>query len=151
MFEKEQLRLEYIDDLKRRHEDDKNSLGEEMSALQEALRKERAKRADAEAGAVHSEQRFLALDHIVRERIEREGEYRRAFDGERVRLMDAFRQTHLVAQLLSEAEASLSALERDALPEQRVFDSSALLASLALGPRASTPPPSFRGSDIVMA
>jgi hypothetical protein len=48
-YENEQMRLEYVQELKRRFEDEKRAMEGELVRMHDSLRSERAKRVEAEA------------------------------------------------------------------------------------------------------
>eukprot|EP00295_Goniomonas_pacifica_P027861 CAMPEP_0175933538 /NCGR_PEP_ID=MMETSP0108-20121206/19984_1 /TAXON_ID=195067 ORGANISM="Goniomonas pacifica, Strain CCMP1869" /NCGR_SAMPLE_ID=MMETSP0108 /ASSEMBLY_ACC=CAM_ASM_000204 /LENGTH=347 /DNA_ID=CAMNT_0017257265 /DNA_START=9 /DNA_END=1052 /DNA_ORIENTATION=- len=137
--EKERLRLDYIEELKRRMDDEKARIEAHVRRIEQENNNERMRREDAEqreAKLVDELKKRLEEDRIRRER---DADLKRRFDVERKGIKEAHRINESIAHLLRETEPRLTALERD------------MFGGQPAGPPLSHAPPAGAPSNLYAA
>ena len=113
VYENEQQRLEFIQELKRHFEDEKRSLESELVRMHDGLRVERAARVEAEAVSeqLRQEVQRIQEQHMHALRVNREGADRLKEQTEKIR--EISRANSALTIMLSEIQPRLTVLEQD--------------------------------------
>jgi len=113
VYENEQMRLEYIQELKRRFEDEKRALEAELVRMHDSLRSERQKRVEAEAVEGTLRQELQRTAEAYRQVLEKNNRGSERVKMETEKLREIQRHNSSLTLLLSEIQPRLTVLEQD--------------------------------------
>uniref|UniRef100_A0A7S4P6I8 PDZ domain-containing protein n=1 Tax=Guillardia theta TaxID=55529 RepID=A0A7S4P6I8_GUITH len=108
--EKENLRMQYIEDLKKKMEEERQRMESQIRKLEQDLRNERRMREDAELRENRLVEDMRRKMEDDKSRKLKEQEARSKFDNERKRVQEALKLNETIAQKLKEVEPSMTQL-----------------------------------------
>mmetsp|Transcript_15196 Transcript_15196/g.23668 ORF Transcript_15196/g.23668 Transcript_15196/m.23668 type:complete len:155 (+) Transcript_15196:119-583(+) len=114
------MRLEYIQELKRRFEDEKRSLETELVRMHDGLRNERAKRVEAEAAETGLRQEVDRLSESYKALVAKNQQGAERLKEQSEKIRDIQRQNSTLTILLSEIQPRLTVLEQDVLSSSKI-------------------------------
>ncbi|EKX45673.1 hypothetical protein GUITHDRAFT_152661 [Guillardia theta CCMP2712] len=125
-YENEQMRLEYIQELKRRFEEEKRSLETELVRMHDGLRLERSKRLEEEAANATLRQEVERVSEAYKIAIINNNEGAEKVREQTEKIREIQRHNSNLTILLSEIHPRLTVLEQDVLSVSRMgaFDAS---------------------------
>mmetsp|Transcript_59912 Transcript_59912/g.143226 ORF Transcript_59912/g.143226 Transcript_59912/m.143226 type:complete len:409 (-) Transcript_59912:12-1238(-) len=120
VYENEQMRLEYIQELKRRFEEEKSGMVDELVKMQDGMRVERAKRVDLEATEHSLRQDLQRLKDAYRSVVAKNNHAAELIREQAEHVREIQRQNSSLTILLSEIQPRLTVLEQDVFSNTRL-------------------------------